>query len=195
MNRLSIAAVTLLLASSLACAQTNVRIRGTITAFEGQVLSLKTRTDGKDLQLKLAPDAAVVTAKAITLADLKPGAYVGSTAMKKGDQLFALEVHTLPPQAPSGHTPWDLEPGSTMTNANLAGVVKVTGGNEITLQYKDGSRKIIVPDGTPIVTQMPAERSALRPGEYVFVAGRREADGSLTALRIQASKDGVRPPQ
>jgi len=70
--------------------------------------------------------------------DLKPGAYVGSTAVKKGEQLVALEVHVLPPAAAPGHTPWDLEPGSTMTNANLAGVVKVSGGNEITLNYKDG---------------------------------------------------------
>lgn len=184
-----------ILASSAAFAQTNVRIRGTITSFDGNVLALKTRGEGKDLRLQLAPEATVATAKAITLADLKAGAYVGATAQKKGDRMVALEVHTLGPQAPSGRTPWDLEPGSTMTNANLAGVARVTGGNEITLQYKDGAQKIVVPDGTPIGTTVAGTRADLKPGEYVFVAARRETDDKLTAPRIQVSKDGFKPPQ
>lgn len=57
-------------------AQSTMRIRGTITDFDGSVLSVKSR-DGKDL--KLADNATVVVAKAITLNDLKPGDYVGST--------------------------------------------------------------------------------------------------------------------
>ena len=32
------------------------------------------------------------------------------------------------------------------------------------------------------------------PGEYVFVAAQTGADGVVTALRVQVSKDGVRPP-
>jgi hypothetical protein len=35
----------------------------------------------------------------------------------------------------------------------------------------------------------------LKPGEYVFVSAQAAGDGALTALRIQVSKDGVRPPQ
>lgn len=187
--------LSLIVASSAAFAQTNARLRGTITAFDGNVLSIKSRADGKDLKVRLAPETTVVTAKAITLADLKPDAYVGVTAMKKGDRLVALEVHTIGAQVPSGHTPWDLEPGSTMTNANLSGMAKVSGGNQITLKYKDGAQTILVPEGTPIVTQVPADKSALKPGEYVFIGARQEADGSYTGLRVQASKDGVRPPQ
>lgn len=49
-------AVTLVLASA-AEAQTNVRIRGTITAVEGNVLSVKSR-DGRDLKIRLADDVA-----------------------------------------------------------------------------------------------------------------------------------------
>jgi len=47
-----------------------------------------------------------------------------------------------------------------------------------------------VPPNTPIVTTVPAERSSLKPGKCVFVAARVDADGKMTALRIQASKDG-----
>ena len=71
----------LALASAAAGAQTPMRIRGIITSVEGDVLSVKTR-DGKDLKINLAPNAAVVAAKAVALADFKPGAYVGSTAKK-----------------------------------------------------------------------------------------------------------------
>lgn len=191
----SLLAVSLLLISAVALAQQPARVRGTITAFDGNVLSLKTRGDNQDVSLTLAPDATVATAKPTSLAELKPGAYVGVTAMKKGEQMVALEVHTLAPQVPAGHIPWDLEPNTTMTNANLAGIAKVSGGDEISLTYKDGSQKIIVPPGTPIGTTLPGTKADLKPGEYVFVAARREADGKLTALRIQVSKDGFKPPQ
>jgi hypothetical protein len=187
--------VLLTVASFAAWAQSLTRIRGTITALDGNVLLLKTRGEGKDVRLQLAPDTTVASAKPITLAELKPGAYVGAAALNQGGRLVALEVHTLGPQVPAGHTPWDLEPGSTMTNANLAGVARVSGGNEITLQYKDGEQKIVVPDGTPIATNVPGTRADLKPGEYVFVAARQEPDGLLTALRIQVSKDGFKPPQ
>lgn len=194
MKKLLPIAVSLILASSAAFAQQNVRVRGMITAFDGNTLSLKAR-DGKDLQLQLAPDAAVATAKRISFADLKPGAYVGVESRKRADDaLVAMEVHTLPPQVPSGHiSPWDLEPGSIMTNANIATISKLSGANEVTFEYKGGSQKILVPEGTPVTTFVPADRSALKPGEHVFIAARQEADGKLTALRIQASKDGARP--
>jgi hypothetical protein len=52
-----------------------------------------------------------------------------------------------------------------------------------------------VPEGTPIVTTVPADASFLKPGEYVFASARVDAEGKMTVLRIQVSKDGVKPPQ
>jgi hypothetical protein len=186
--------LALIVTSTAAFAQTNVRVRATVTAVEGDVLSVQTR-DGRDLKVHLAPDASVATAKAIKLDELPANAYVGVTAVKKGERLVALEVHTIPAQAASGVTPSDLQDGATMNNANLSGTAKASGGNEITLQFKDGVAKIHVPDGTPIVTSIPADRSALQPGVYIYSNARQEADGRIVAQRIQASKDGVRPPQ
>ena len=82
MNKLRMALLcgALALVTAAADAQTNVRVRGTITAFDGRVLSVKSR-DGKDLKLQLADNATVAAAKAITLADLKSGDYVGVTAL------------------------------------------------------------------------------------------------------------------
>ena len=192
---LFLAAGVLMLAAAAASAQAPMRVRGTITSFEGSVLSVKTR-DGKDLKINLAPNFAVAAAKAVPLSAFAPGAYVGSTAKKNAaGQLVASEVHRLPPTAAPGHTPWDTAPGDTMTNASVAAVVKAAGGNELTLEYKGGSQKILVPDNTPIVDFVPGDKSLLVPGATVFVVAASGADGKLTAPRVAVSKDGVKPPQ
>jgi hypothetical protein len=191
-----LAGVLALSAGFAATQQKTQRIRGTITAFDGKVLSVKAR-DGTDLSIELLEKASVATAKSITLADLKQGDYVGSTTQKRADgTLVAVEVHTIPRSVQEGHRSWDLEPGSMMTNANIESVVQSAGGQELTLKYKDGSQKILVPPGTPIVTTVSADRSFLKPGEYVFFNANVGADGKLTtAARIQVSHGGVKPPQ
>jgi hypothetical protein len=190
MNRIALLAV---IAASAAFAQTPpVKVRGTIVSVEGDSLTVKSR-DGSEKKIELAKDAQVAVAKKTSLSEIKPGTYVGSTAVKGPDgKLVAREVHTIPPQAPQGHMPWDTEPGATMTNANLTGVAKATGGEEITLQYKDGEQKIVVPKGTPVLTFTPGDRSALKPGETIFTMA-REQDGKLVSQRVQVSKDGVKP--
>src|SRR2546423_3227678 len=121
-------------------AQSTMRIRGTITDFDGSVLSVKSR-EGKDLKLKLADNATVVAAKAITLSELKPGDYVGSTTRSgPGGARVAVEIHTLASTTPEGHIPWDLEPETMMTNANVASV-QLAEAPYVTLQYKGGSQK------------------------------------------------------
>lgn len=186
----------LALATAAAGAQTNARVRGTITAVEGNVLALKSRT-GEDLKVQLAENVGVAVATAVKFEDIRQGDYVGSAAVKRADgMLVALEVHYLPPNVPAGHGPWDLEPGATMTNANVAAAtVHSTGTRELTLQYKDGAQKILVPEGVPIVRAVPGSRADLRPGEYVFLVAQVAPDGRMTAQRVQVSKGGVKPPQ
>lgn len=182
--------------AQLAHAQsTNQRIRGSITALDGNVLSVKTR-EGQDIKINLPDNVAVAAAKAVKLADFKPDAYVGVTArINAAGALVASEVHTLGPAVPSGHTPWDSAPGDTMTNANLAKVVKTATGNQLTLEFKGGSKQILVPDGTPIVDFVLADKSLLVPGASIFAGAQVSADGKITAARIAVSKDGVKPPQ
>lgn len=182
----------LLVVTTAALAQAPTRVRGTITALDGDVLSVKSR-EGKDLKVHLAADVGVATAKSATLAELK-GKYVGVTAISKEGKMTALEVHVIPPQAKPGHFPWDLQPGSTMTNANLDGIAQASGGNEITLNYQGGSQKILVPPGTPIVTFLPGSRADLKVGEYIWTIAQQGADGKIATQRISVSKDGVKPP-
>jgi hypothetical protein len=190
MKRLAL--LILVFFSSLAVAQTATRVRGTITALEGDVLSVKSR-EGKDLKIHLVSNVGVTTAKTTTLDELK-GKYVGVTAINKDGKMTAVEVHAIPPQAKPGHFPWDLQPGSTMTNANLDGIAQLSGGNEITLNYQGGSQKILVPPGTPMVAFDPGSRADLKPGEWIWTNARQEADGKIVAERLNVSKDGVKPP-
>jgi hypothetical protein len=191
------AAVFVLLAfvSAVAHAQVSMRIRGTITGVQGDVLSVKTR-EGKDVQLRMSEKTVVVASKAVKLEELKAGDYVGTTTQKRPDgTLVAVEVHTLPPTAKPGHYEWDLEPGSMMTNGTIGTLAKAAAGQQLTLQYQGGSQTITVPAGTPIVTNTPADRAALKPGEYIFTTAAVGADGTMTVQRIQVSRDGVKPPQ
>ena len=187
--------------AGVADAQTTMRVRGTITGLEGDVLSVKSRT-GQDLKITLTEKTGVAYVKALTLADIKPGDGLGTTAVERPDgTLVAREIHTFPPAlgVPNeGHRPW--EGGQSMTNARVSAVsamVQGANGRELTLAWKDGAKKLFVPDGIPIVTTVDADRSFLKPGEYVYInTVETAADGTLRALgRIQVSKDGVKPPQ
>src|SRR5260370_2673619 len=146
----TLAVLILAFVSCTAFAQTNVRVRGTITALNGDVLMVKSR-DGRDIQLHLTPDAQVVTAKKTTLAEMGPNAYVGVTSVKGPDgRMVAKEVHAIGPQVPQGHMAWDGHPNSMMTNANITANARSRGGNGITLTHKDGAQKILGPPETQV---------------------------------------------
>ena len=135
--------------------------------------------------MRLTDKTTMAYPKAIKLSDIKPGDYVGTAATSDSTgRLVAREVHLFPEAArgtAEGHFAWDRDPGSTMTNANLAKMVKATDGQELMLDYKGGSKSVLVPEGIPIVTAVPGDRSLLRPGARVFISAeqgcRRRADG------------------
>lgn len=183
------------LATSALAQQSTVRVRGNITAVNGNVLSVKTR-DGRDVKLTLANDATVAVATAVKFEDIKQGDFLGATTTEgPNGTRVAVELHYLPPNAAEGHGPWDLQPNSSMTNAIVSSKVSDTGKREVTLQYKGGSQKIVVPETTPVVRGVPGSRDDLKTGEYIFATAQVGADGSLTVPRVQVSKGGVKPPQ
>lgn len=180
---------------------TPLRVRGVINALDGAWLTVLSR-EGLLLRIRLDDKLVVSTVKAIRFADIRPGDFMGVTAMKRNDgTLVALEVHTLPPTAAAGFTPWDLQPGATMTNATVMAATaqsagtQADGSGELLMDYKSGSHRISVPAGTPIVAAQPGERAMLRAGEWVFLVAQVAADGSLSVGRVTVGRDGVRPPQ
>ena len=189
-----LALVMLALVAVDAFAQSAVRLRGTITGLDGNVMSVKTR-EGKDVKLTLADNVTVVTAKAIKLEELKTGDFVGATTRPRADGTHvAIEVHSLAPTTKPGQLDWDLEPGTTMTNGYIGSVANAA-GQELVLDYKTGSQKVVVPPNAAVVTFVPGTRADLKSGEYIFAVAQAAADGTMNVQRVSVSKDGVRPPQ
>lgn len=175
-----------------------VRVRGTIERVDGQTLVIKSR-DGAELKVALAADATAVAIVKAELSDIKKGSYIGVTAMPQADgSQRALAIHIFPEAmrgTGEGHRPWDLQPQSTMTNATVDQTVSAVDGQTLTVKYKDGEKKVIVPPATPIVTYAPGDKSELKPGAKIIIfAATKRPDGSLQAARVNYGKGGVAPP-
>ena len=193
--RLFAAAAVFAVAAPAAMAQQNTNIRGVISAFDGKAISIKTN-DGRDVSVDLPEAVAVAITKPFTMADVKPGMKLGVTTIKRPSDgaTMAIDVRPISAAAPDGLSPYDLQPQSTMTNAVAEATAVSAGVDEITLNYKTGTVKVLVPPGTPMSQAAPGQRTDIKPGETIFVAARNE-NGKLTAARVQVSKDGVKPTQ
>ena len=195
------AAVALVLAFvSPAFAETapTLRIRGEITAIEGDRLSVKNR-DGQALTVKLAPNFRVTELRKAALSEIAAGKYIGVTAFPAKDgALRAVAIHIFPDAAKGtaeGHRPWDLAPETTMTNATVDGVVSAGSGSTITVKYKGGEKTVIVTPETSIVAMGPGKPEMLKPGAKILIFGAvKAADGSLSTQGVVVGKDGIAPP-
>ena len=181
-----------------ALAQETMRVRGAIERIDGSTLYVKTR-DGADLKIALADKPVFTVIIPATLADLKPGTYVGSAAMPGPDgSLSAVEVHIFPEAmrgTGEGHRPWDGGAQATMTNANVETAVAGVDGQTLTLKYKDGEKKLLVTPQTAIVSFAPGDRAEVKAGTKIFIAAaQKQPDGSLQATRISYGRDGLTPP-
>ena len=176
---------------------TPTRIRGTVEKLDGQNLTVKSR-EGPQLTIALAPNFTVSAVVKKSLADIKTGDFVGAASTKGTDgKLHALEVLIFPEAlrgTGEGERAWDLTPDSMMTNATVAGVASAAQGQALKVTYKGGESEIIVAPNTPVVTFAPGDTSLLKPGAAVFIGALKKPDGSLSAARVNAEKDGVKPP-
>ena len=176
---------------------TPMRIRGTVEKLDGQMLTVKSR-EGPELTIALAPNFTVAAVVKKSLADIKTGDFVGAASTKGTDgKLHALEVLIFPEAlrgTGEGERAWDLTPDSLMTNATVAGIASAAQGQALKVTYKGGESEIIVAPNTPVVTFAPGDASLLKPGAAVFIGAIKKPDGSLTAARVNAEKDGVKPP-
>jgi hypothetical protein len=179
-------------------AQDTVRVRGTIERVEGPTYVIKSR-DGSELKVVLTDSPLIVAIVKASLADIKPGMFVGVTGMPQPDgSQRAIEVHIFPEAmrgTGEGHYPWDLRPQTTMTNANIEQIVTGVDGPVLVVKYKDGEKKLIITPETVIVTYEPGDKSELKAGAKIFVgAAKKLPDGTLQTPRINYGKDGLTPP-
>ena len=176
----------------------SVRIRGTIEGVDGPNLMIKSR-EGTDMKVRMTDNVAVFAVVQTSLSEIKVGSYIGVTAMPEPDGTQkAVAVHIFPENqrgAAEGFRPWDQRPGSTMTNATVAQTVVDTEGQNILVKYKDGEKKVVVPEGTPIVTFVASDKSEVKPGvKAIIFSAVRKDDGTLEAARVNVGRDGITPP-
>ena len=174
------------------------RLRGTIESVDGRLLVIKPQ-DGASLKVRLVEKARINALVKASLADVKPGTFVGITSAPndKGGQK-ALEIHVFPEAmrgTGEGQRPWDLAPQTTMTNGNIDVRVAAVEGEDLTLSFKAGAAKIEVPPDTTIVAFAEFRPDDLKPGNKAILFGLKKGeDGVLEAAAISIGRDGLTPP-
>jgi hypothetical protein len=178
-------------------ATTPARIRGTVEKRDGKVLTIHSR-GGETLTLNLADNFSVSALVKKTLADVKPNDYIASTGIKGTDgKLHCVELRIFPEAlrgTAEGQFPWDGVPDSTMTNATVTGLVEGTSGQTIKVNFKGTDADFVAGPDCPVFGYTSGDPSLLKPGAAIFTVAQKAADGTLTASRLTAEKDGVKPP-
>ncbi len=169
--------------------------RGTISSVTGQMLEAKSR-NGQTVPVTLTDKTKLLVAETASLADVKPNSYVGIAAAPLPDgTIKALEVTIFDEGlrgSGDGHYGWDLPGSTTMTNGAV-GSVQTTSGRTMVIDYKGGSKTVVVPDDVPVVTVKPADSTVLKPGARVVVISPKGA-ASITANAVITGANGTVPP-
>jgi hypothetical protein len=190
------AALVLVMALSPALAQQQTqRVMGTIEGVDGRTLVVKTKEG--EVKVNVTDNVVVFAVVKATVADIKPGSFVGVGAMPQPDgsqkairvMIFA-EVQR---GTGEGHRPW-VQPGSTMTNATVDTTVSSNDGQVLMVKYKDGEKKIIIPPGLDIQQYLVGDKNELKPGAAISIVNAvKKPDGTLEAARVNVGRGGVVP--
>ncbi|HZL31503.1 MAG TPA: hypothetical protein VFC54_10655 [Pseudolabrys sp.] len=179
----ALALLALLTGGAFAQQPPALRVAGTIESVDGAVLSIKTD--------KLGVAKVALTADT----DISTSLEVGATPQADGSQR-AIQVTVFAPVQRGlgdGHRPWD-RPNSTMTNGAVAETVAGVEGPVLTVKYKDGEKKIIVPPEAVILNYVVGDRSELKSGAHVaIIRAVKKPDGSLEANRVNVGRGEVVP--
>jgi hypothetical protein len=176
---------------------TPTRIRGTVEKLDGQALTVKSR-DGQPLTIALAPNFTVSYLVKKSLSDIKAGDYIATTSTKGTDgKNHAVELRIFPEAlrgTAEGQFAWDSMPNSLMTNATVSGITGAPQGQTLKVTYKGNESEIVVDPDSSVFGYGAGDAALLKSGAAVFIVALKKADGSLSASRVTAEKDGVKPP-
>jgi hypothetical protein len=148
--------------------------------------------DGRRLTLVPPADAIVTRSRAGMLSDVKPGRFIGCTAVENADStLVAQEIHVIPDVmrgVGEGHYPWGDAPNTTMTNGNIEQLTGITDGQVIKVSYKGGESTIKIPPDVKVTITEQVGRATLRPGTEVKLLALEDARGVWTVRHIRLAQ-------
>lgn len=189
--------LVLVLGSMLSMAQADgVRIRGTLTALQDHVATVKTQA-GEVAHVHLANPYKVLLYKNIRIDEIPVDAYVSipSVPITEG-KVSAISVNVFPEAMRGyneGFTEWDLSADSKMTNATVAKVVGLQDDATLTVNFLGESQLVVVDDSTPVTTFDVAPDYSLEIGQsLVFFA--EDKDSRFSAAFIGVWENGKLPP-
>ena len=199
LKHIALAAVIFALVDGSAWAQQppSMRVSGTVESFDGKVLAIKSEKLG-EVKVSLTGDAAVFGVSKATIADIKPGAFIGVGAMPQPDgSQRAVQVTVFAEVQRGqgeGHRPWDARPNSTMTNGAVDQTVASVDGHVAMVKYKGGEQKIVIPPDATILAYAVGEKSELKSGAHVaIIRAVKKPDGSLETNRINVGRGDIVP--
>ena len=195
---LLLAAAAASIPSAAPAAGTTSNVRGTIERVGGDTMQVR-ESNGTSVTVRLAQNAQIASVSKASLADVKPGTFIGTAARPQPDgRLQAIEIHIFPESmrgTGEGNRAWDTGPGSSMTNGTVGEQVNKVEGNTLTVKYRGGDKAVTVVPSTKVVALAPGSRNDLKPNEKVFIpAATAVGNGSFEANRVTVGKDGVAPP-
>ena len=173
-------------------------VRGKIVSLNGPELSVASPSG--EVNVTISEKTVIRGETPIKFSEITSGLYLGTTATKQSDGNFiASEVHVFSEDqrgTGEGHRPLGSAPesGATMTNGTVERVedvlVQNVKGRLMTLKYKGGEVKVLVPSNIPLVKRVPGDRSLLKPGADLSIQATRESDSSLAATQITVRTPG-----
>lgn len=223
-TRILLATASALLLSTQALAATPpVRVRGTISAVNGNDLVVAER-DGSTATISLDGETKYAGVVKADLSDIGKGDFIGTATKGPKNFMVALEVTIFPSSMKGmgeGQYPWDKLPddtangsgdtSSTMTNGSITNEKKVhsktdstmTNGTvssssdqqtrTITVSYNGKDQKVIVPPTAQVVKLQAGEKSLAVKDAKVFILATGTPD-HMTAKFVAVGQDGVTPP-
>jgi hypothetical protein len=184
-------------------------LRGSIVSLTARSLIIKTASG--PITVQLGPKAKFVDASPGSIADIAPGKFLGIGSVPGSGFNRAVEVSVFANSmrgTGEGDYPWD--PGtrpshSTMTNGTVAvpkshsmmtnatvGAISGSGQKTITMNYKGGSRTLVIPAGTPVIRVSPGSKALLAVGDPVFIVA--TSAPAPTALFVVVGRHGTTLP-
>jgi hypothetical protein len=191
-------AAALVVTSALAQKGETVNVKGKIASVDGSTLVVDQAKGAGQAKIAMNEKVMILTIGPGTIKDLTKGAYIGVGAMPQADgSQRAMQITVFAESQRGlgeGFRPWDRAPNSTMTNGTVDTRVGSVDGPTLTVKYKGGEKKIVVPSDAVILAYSVGDKSDLKPGAHIAIIGAKpRADGTLDAGRVNVGLGDVVP--
>lgn len=192
------------------------RYRGALAEFDGPFLTL-TLTGKKTVTLGMTTATRIVHNRALQLADLQTGSYVGVAALKGADgKLRAQGIRVYPEtMRGQGEGEYPIDPANPtrlLINGAIAGIAPGGIGGVVTIAFHgaagattgdctgraapggcSGGAEVQFARGVPIIAIEAGDTAQLLPGATVSVSAAPDATGTLVATSVTIERDAPPP--